>query len=185
MLSFWQYFFLLFFFFGVLNTQRNFTGVGWLGETVDFLCLITYLKGFIYPLWVPLVAQTVKQSTCNAGDSDSILRSGRSPGEGNGNPLPYSCLENSMDRGAWWATVHGLCPESWTRLRDAHTHTHTLSLSLSLSHIYPPITEVAWGWSSAWLSLVAHDLGSHQGTAITSSLMPTSSPAKWESPATW
>ena len=47
-----------------------------------------------------------KESACNAGDQSSILGSGRSPGEGNGNPLQYSCLENSMDRGAWQATVH-------------------------------------------------------------------------------
>ena len=49
-----------------------------------------------------------KESACNAGDLGSIPGSGRSPGEGNGNPLQYSCLENSMDRGAWWATVHGV-----------------------------------------------------------------------------
>ena len=44
-------------------------------------------------------------------DSGSIPRSGRSPGGGKGNPLQYSCLENSMDRGAWWATVHGVVKE--------------------------------------------------------------------------
>ena len=49
-----------------------------------------------------------KEFTCNAGDVGSIPGSGRSPGEGNGNSLQYSCLENSMDRGAWWATVHGV-----------------------------------------------------------------------------
>ena len=49
-----------------------------------------------------------KESACNAGDVSSIPGWGRSPGEGNGNPLLYSCLENSMDRGAWWATVHGV-----------------------------------------------------------------------------
>ena len=49
-----------------------------------------------------------KEFACNAGDPGSIPGSGRSPGEGNGNPLQYSCLENSMDRGAWWATVHGV-----------------------------------------------------------------------------
>ena len=48
-----------------------------------------------------------KESARNAGDLGSILGSGRSPGEGNGNPLQYSCLENPMDRGAWQATVHG------------------------------------------------------------------------------
>ena len=49
-----------------------------------------------------------KVSTCNAGDPGSIPESGRSPGEGNGNPLQYSCLENPMDGGAWEAAVHGV-----------------------------------------------------------------------------
>ena len=49
-----------------------------------------------------------KESACNAGDLDSIPGSERSPGEGNGNPLQYSCLENPMDRQAWQATVHGV-----------------------------------------------------------------------------
>ena len=48
-----------------------------------------------------------KESACNAGDLGSIPGSGRSPGVGSGSPLQYSCLENPMDRGAWWATVHG------------------------------------------------------------------------------
>ena len=48
----------------------------------------------------------VKNLPANAGDMGSIPGLGRSPGEGNGNPLQYFCLENSMDRGAWWATVH-------------------------------------------------------------------------------
>ena len=47
-----------------------------------------------------------QESTCEAGDSDSIPGSGRSPGGGHGNPLQRSCLENPMDRGAWWAAVH-------------------------------------------------------------------------------
>ena len=49
-----------------------------------------------------------KKSACNAGDPGSIPGLGRSPGEGNGNPLQDSCLENSMDRGAWWTTVYGV-----------------------------------------------------------------------------
>ena len=52
-----------------------------------------------------------KESACvigDAGDKGSVPGSGRSPGGGNDNPLQYSCLENSMDRGAWWATVHGV-----------------------------------------------------------------------------
>ena len=54
----------------------------------------------------------VKASVYNAGDPGSIPGLGRSPGEGNGNPLQDCCLENPMDRGAWWATVHGVTKES-------------------------------------------------------------------------
>ena len=54
-----------------------------------------------------------KESAYNAGDPGSIPESGRCPGEGNGNPLQYSCLENPMDRGTWQATVHGT-EKSWT-----------------------------------------------------------------------
>ena len=53
-----------------------------------------------------------KESACNAGDLSSIPGSERSPGGENGNPFQYSCLENPMDRGAWWATVHGVAKES-------------------------------------------------------------------------
>ena len=49
-----------------------------------------------------------KESACNVGYPGSIPGLGRSPGEGKGYPLQYSCLENSMDRGAWWATVHAV-----------------------------------------------------------------------------
>ena len=49
-----------------------------------------------------------KVSACNVGDMGSIPGLGTSPGEGNGNPLQYSCLEISMDGGGWWATVHGV-----------------------------------------------------------------------------
>ena len=58
-----------------------------------------------------------KESACNAGDPGSIPGSGRSSGEGNGYPLQYSCLENPMDRGALWATVHGVT-RSWIRLSN-------------------------------------------------------------------
>ena len=64
----------------------------------------------------------VKASACNAGDLGSIPGLGRSPGEGNGNPLQYFCLENPMDGGAWSATVHGVA-KSQTQLND-FTHTH-------------------------------------------------------------
>ena len=62
-------------------------------------------------------AQMVKKSTCSTGDLGSVPGLGRSPGRGHGNPLQYSCLENPMDRGAWWATVHGVT-KSQTQLSD-------------------------------------------------------------------
>ena len=72
-----------------------------------------------------------KESTCSAGDWGSIPSSGRSPGEANGNPLLYSCLENPMDSGAWRAVAHGVA-KIWTWLNNwantyvcTHTHTHT------------------------------------------------------------
>ena len=58
-----------------------------------------------------------KEPPVNAGDVGWIPGSGRFPGERNGNPLQYSCLENPMDRGAWWATVHGVT-KSWTQLSN-------------------------------------------------------------------
>ena len=57
-----------------------------------------------------------QKSACSAGDLSLIFRLGRSLGEGNGYPLQYSCLENSMDRGSWQATAHGVA-KSWTWLR--------------------------------------------------------------------
>ena len=62
---------------------------------------------FIYT-GASLVTQMVKNLPSMQGDLGSIPGLGRSPEEGNGYPLQYSCLENSMDRGAWWATVHGV-----------------------------------------------------------------------------
>ena len=62
-------------------------------------------------IWASQVVLAVKNLTANAGDLrdvSSMSESGRSPGGGHGNPLQYSCLENPMDRGAWWAIVHGV-----------------------------------------------------------------------------
>ena len=63
--------------------------------------------GSLLPWWL-----NGKESTCQAGDMGSIPELGRPSGEGNGNPLQYSCLENPMDRRVWWATVHGVTKES-------------------------------------------------------------------------
>ena len=71
----------------------------------------------------------VKASASKAGDLGSIPESGRSPGEGNGNPLQDSCLENPMDGGAWWAIVHGVA-KSRTRLSD-FTFTFCVSIHSS------------------------------------------------------
>ena len=65
--------------------------------------------------WTSLVAQDGKESACNAGDPGLIPGSGRSPGEGNGTSLQYSRLENSIDGGAWWSTVHGVAESDMTK----------------------------------------------------------------------
>ena len=70
-----------------------------------------------------------RESTCDAGDPDSIPGRGRSPGEGNGYSLQYPCLGNPMDPGAWWAPVHRVA-KTWMRLNDHQCQT----LSPSLSH---------------------------------------------------
>ena len=77
-------------------------------------------------LWAPtwfrsmttVVTQIVKNPPASAGDPGPIPGLGRSPGKGNGYPLRYSCLENSVGKGAWWARVHGI--KSQTQLRDRH-----------------------------------------------------------------
>ena len=78
----------------------------------------------------------VKASASNAGDLGSIPGLGRSPGEGNGNPLQYCCLENPMNWGAWWAAVHGVT-KSQTRLSD---FTYLLTIKHSLFVITVIIT---------------------------------------------
>ena len=83
--------------------------------------------------WASQVVLVVKNPSASAGDArgvGSIPGWGRSPGEGNGNPLQYSCLENPMDRGAWWATVQGVA-ERWTRLRQLSTHAVENSMEIS------------------------------------------------------
>ena len=77
--------------------------------------MLRFLHIFIY------VCSVGKESKCNAGDQGSIPGLGRSPREGSGNPLQYSCLENPMERVAWWATVRGVA-KSWTRLKQLSTH---------------------------------------------------------------
>ena len=73
-------------------------------------CLLPFL---MYPHWY-IGGSLVKNPPANAGDVGSIPGLGRSPGEGNGNSLQYSCLGNHTDRGAWWVTIHGVTKESDT-----------------------------------------------------------------------
>ena len=83
------------------------------------LSLLHWQEGSLSPVFPGSVS---KGSACNGGDLGLIPGSWRSPGEGNGNSLQYSCLENSTDRGAWWITVHGVT-KSWIRLSNS-TYTH-------------------------------------------------------------
>ena len=82
-------------------------GKEWHGKRILYIVMSTIIRGF------PDGSDS-KESASTAGHPGSIPGLVRSPGEGNGSPLQYSCLENSMVRGAWWATVHGVT-KSWTR----------------------------------------------------------------------
>ena len=114
--------------------------------------------------WASQVALVIKNLPANAGDIrdvGSIPESGRSPGGGHSNPLQYFCLENPMDRGAWWMTVHGVV-KNWTRLKrlsTAHTrHCYLFCVDIisetikgrpthrtqSLKHYHPNITIIVF-----------------------------------------
>ena len=98
------------------------------------------------------------ESTCSEGHLGSIPGLGRLPGGGHGNPLQYSCLENPMDRGAWWATVHGVA-KSWTRLSD---YTFTFKGTVRKEEAVPTPTPTpptatppalfSWGWRGLFVT---------------------------------
>ena len=118
--KFWrtlQLLFWLFFFFFCRNLN-----------ILGFICFV--MKTWIKPPFRPCG----KESTCQAEDMGLIPGLGRCLGERNGNPLQYSCLENSMDRGAWWATVYGVA-KSWTQLREQATTVVSITFLL-----------VTWAW---------------------------------------
>ena len=79
----------------------------------------------------------LKNLAANARDKGLIPGWERSPGGGNGNPLQYSYLGSPMDRGAWWATVHGVT-KSWTRLTEYTSHTHTETQGRMPPYIHLP-----------------------------------------------
>ena len=133
----------------------------------------------------------IKESSCNLEDPGSILKSGRSPGEGNGNPLQYSCLGNPMDRRTWWAIVHGV-PKSQTELRGWHFSLHEQAQGTSLycagwalwglqgriqllslvfrSHWE---SETSWGKWVGWAEMnTGHEKRGHPPQWLESTLMP-------------
>ena len=105
-----------------------------------------------------------KESACDEGDPGLMPGLGRSPGEGNGNALWYSCLENFMDRGGWWATVHGFT-NSQTCLSDWHFHFHS---SQPLSTPSTPSSQLqAWACDPSLFNLVqATDSGKHKSHSV-------------------
>ena len=82
-----------------------------------------------------------KESACKAGDPGSIPGLRRSPGEGNDNPLQYSCLGNSMDRGAWWGTVHRVTKSRTQPKQHTHTPIHTTYTPEVLSKRHQSFTQ--------------------------------------------
>ena len=109
-------------------------------------CKTTYLRSKYWLLFFAIItvgfccSSGDEESTCDVGDLGSIPGSGRSPRERNGNPLQYSCLENLMDGGAWWATVHGVA-KSRTRLSD-----FTFNLKICLFGCYSLLpAQTLWG----------------------------------------
>ena len=92
-----------------------------------FLFIIYFIRSSDFP-----DGSDGKASAYNVGDLGSSPGSGRSPGEGNGTPLQYSCLENPMDGGAWWAAVHGVA-KSRARLSNV-THSLSVYVPISITH---------------------------------------------------
>ena len=105
----------------------------------SFLSFMSYIFS---PLGFP-GGTAVKNLPANTGDADSVPGSGRSPRGGNENPLQYSCLKNSVNRGTWWAVVHGVAKSGM----QLSTHTHifgTLASKVLLCHTNPPSN--LWVW---------------------------------------
>ena len=114
----------------VLNSFFHFL---WMYSLYVFNLGHRFITGY---LQASLMAQRVKSLPANAGDLGSIPGSGRSPGGGHGNPLPYSCLENPMGRGAWWARVHRVT-KSQTQLKHARVFCMGESAETTLQYSVP------------------------------------------------
>ena len=102
------------------------------------------------------MALVVKNPPANAegaGEVGSIPGSGRPPGVGNGNPLQYSCLENPLGRGAWWATVHGVAKSPRQLNMRAHTHTPIVILQSFRAVVILPLILSHFHYFKAFFSL--------------------------------
>ena len=137
-----------FFFFGEgLNCRKKRLSGGKCSVTpvyVKFEMPVSYLL----PRWL-----SGKEPACNAGASgaaSSIPGSGRSPGEGHDNPLQYSCLENPMDRGAWWGIVLRVL-KNWTQLKWL-SHAHTVSYPSGSVYLAVEDTKLELG-ERLWLEI--------------------------------
>ena len=107
------------------------------------ICVYIYIYTHIHMCEASQVVLVVKNPLANSGDlrdSGSIPGWGRSPGRGHGNPLQDSCLENPRDRGAWWATVHGVTE---SRARLSNTRTHWKKCCSSFTQL---VTWPSWVW---------------------------------------
>ena len=105
-----------------------------MGRALDNVLFFPFFNWGVVDLLASEVLLVVKNLPANAGDTSdvgSISGLGRSPGVGNGDQLQYSCLENSMDRGTWWTTVHGVT-KVWTQLSDTARHTAQLIYDVAL-----------------------------------------------------
>ena len=130
------------------KAQSNKKSLHIMKTTANIYCVI-----IVY--WASLVVQQL--SICyegDAGDARLIPGSERSPGGGYGNPLQYYCLENSMDRGAWWATIHGVTKsQTWLQWLSTHTRTlcfmhtcHASGILLSILHVFIHLILPVFWW---------------------------------------
>ena len=99
---------------------------------------------------VVLVVKNPSASGGDIGDSGWMPGLGRPPGGGHGNPLQYSCLENSTDRGNWWAAVHGVTKsQTWLKWLSTHTRTHArdpMNVTLFGNRVFADVTSMRWSW---------------------------------------
>ena len=131
-----------------------------LDSVTDYLLLFRLHNQFLFCFFMGFPGgSVVKDMPANAGDSGLILGSERSPGEGNGNPRQYSCLENPMDRGSWWAALHGVAKDLDTTKR-LNSSSSCFIMTLPLPQIYVFLRRnpgISQDWVFSSLSLSSFD----------------------------